>query len=57
MKKEGAERFSFEKDAFCSIFLLKKITIIFEKCAIGHILFKFMLYNNCNCEFKKGGVL
>ena len=24
--------------------------IIFEKCAIGHILFKFMLYNNYNCE-------
>ncbi len=34
----------------------KKETIIFEKCGIGHILFKFVLYNNCNCDFKKGGV-
>ena len=34
---------------------LKKIIIIFEKCAIGHILFKFVLYNNYNYSFKKGG--
>ena len=36
-------------------FFHKKQTIIFEKCSIGHILFKFVLYNNYNCDFKKGG--
>ncbi len=30
--------------------LLKKKIIIFEKCVIVHTLFKFVLYNNCNCE-------
>lgn len=38
-----------------SSLFIKKQTIIFEKCAIGHILFKFVLYNKYNCNFAKGG--
>ena len=32
----------------------KKRIIIFENLSIRHILFKFVLYNNYNCDFKKG---
>jgi hypothetical protein len=31
--------------SFSLPFFYKKMIIIFEKCAIGHILFKFVLYN------------
>ncbi len=37
--------------SFC--FLSKKSINIFENRVIGHILFKFVLYNNYNYDFRK----
>lgn len=48
--KTGFEKF-FLQTPSCQAIFYKKQANIFEKCAILHILFKFVLYNNCNCEF------
>ena len=57
--KKGYE--SHLKTDFCnkilsiSHFFAKKVRIIFKNHAIGHILFKYLLYNNYNCDSIKGG--
>ena len=51
-KKEPC-RHLFLKIPSQDLFFVKKKANIFEKYAIGHILFKFLLYNNCNFDFRE----